>query len=333
MFEELLAEFKTKKLRPIYFLTGDEDYMIDSLMREAETNVLNEEEKDFNLQIFYGKETSSKQFVEACRQSPLIGTRKLILVKEAQDVKDWELITSYLGNASNSSILIIAFKRKKPDGRANWVKVIKQKAVFFESKKLYDYQIPLFIKNLASQNSLSLSADAISLLAEYLGNNLSQIENELIKIKLISNPKEKITPEQVAQYVGISRENNVFELCKALSQKNNASVYSILVNISENMKSNPLIPMIASLYNHFVKLWMCKYYYSKSDEQLTRILKIAFAKYLKEYREASLKYSFLEFNEIFNLLKEFDLKAKGVNSIHTPQEELFKELVLKICQN
>lgn len=333
MYEEILKEFKSKKLKSIYFLTGDENYMIDKLVSVAEEHIISPEEKDFNQETFYGKETSCKQFTDACRQHPFIGNSKLVLVKEAQEIKEWESIINYINTPSSICTLIIAFKNKKPDGRSNWVKLLKQKAVYFESKSLSDYQIPAFVKNIASDYKLKMDDQAIQLVADHIGNNLSHIENELNKIRLVVNPKEALTTELISRYIGISKEYNVFELCKAMSYKDQKKIYLIAHNIGQNMKSNPLVLMVGNLFNHFVKIWMAKQYASKSDAELQTLLKIPFASFLKEYREASRLYSVKELENIFSLLKEYDLRSKGVRSENTTQEEHFKELILKISLN
>ncbi|MEO6190696.1 MAG: DNA polymerase III subunit delta [Saprospiraceae bacterium] len=333
MYEELLATFGSKNLKPIYFLSGVEDYMIDSLIKKVELEFISPEEKDFNQQVYYGKETSIQQVVEACRQRPFIGDTKLVLLKEAQEIKNWEDILNYIKNPSSCSVLIIAYKNKKPDGRSNWVKALKEKAIYFESKSLSDNQLPAFIKSLASKHILNLDQEAISLMAEYLGNNLTHIENEISKIKLISSGKEKITSKLISDYIGISKEHNVFELCKSLSLKDMGKTYIIMENISHNMKSNPLLPMISSLFNHFQKIYLTKYFSKKTDQELATILKLTFASYIKEYREAASKYSVESLQLNFSTLKEFDLRSKGVNSSNVSQNELFKEMVLKICLN
>ncbi|NOT38325.1 MAG: DNA polymerase III subunit delta [Saprospiraceae bacterium] len=333
MYEEILKEFRNKNLKSIYFLTGDEDYMIDKLVSVAEENIIGPEERDFNLEIFYGKESSCRQFTDACRQHPFVGNRKLVIVKEAQEIKDWDNILNYINSPSSICTLIIAFKNKKPDGRSNWVKLLKQKAVYFESKALSDYQIPAFVKNLASEYKIKIEDQAIQLVSDHIGNNLAHIENELEKIRLVVNPKETLTIELVSKYIGISKEYNVFELCRAISFKDRKKIYLIMNNISQNMKSNPLLLMVGNLFNHFVKIWMAKHYVSKSDAELQALLKIPFASFLKEYREAAKIYSHSELENIISLLKEYDLRSKGVRSENTTQEENFKELILKICLN
>jgi DNA polymerase III subunit delta len=333
MYDQISKEFRNKSLKPIYFLTGDEEYMIDKLINIAESSIIPEEERDFNLNIFYGKETSCRVFIDACRQHPFTGNSKLVIVKEAQEIKDWDPIINYVNTPSSICTLIISFKNKKPDGRSAWVKLLKQKTVFFESKALSDYQIPSFVKNLASEMKLKIEDKAIQLVADHIGNNLAHIENELDKIRLVVNPKEALTVDLVSKYIGISKEYNIFELNKALSGKDFKKSYVISQNIAENMKSNPMVLLIGNLFTHFVKIWMTKTYFSKSDTELQSILKIPFVGFIKEYREAARLYSMSELENIFGLLKEYDLRAKGVRSENTTQEEHFRELILRICLN
>lgn len=333
MYEDIRKSIRNKTLNPIYFLTGEENYQIDKLVELAEELIIPEEQKDFNLQVFYGNDTTIKQIIEACRQYPFIGNHKLVILKEAQYIKDWDNIINYIQSVSNYCTLVIAYKHKKPDGRVNWVKSLKSKAIYFESKSLSDYQLPNFIKNLANELSLKLEDQAIQMLAEHVGNNLSHIENELEKIKLVIDPKEKLSVDKISKFIGVSRDFNIFELNKSLSNKDFKRSIMIMQNIAENLKSNPLVLLIGNLHSHFVKIWLTKHYFQKNDVELQTLLRLPFAGFIKEYREASKLYSMSELHNIFNYLKEYDLRSKGVRSENTSNEEVFRELILKICLN
>ncbi|HRG33772.1 MAG TPA: DNA polymerase III subunit delta [Saprospiraceae bacterium] len=329
-YQAILKDFVSTKVKPVYFLTGDEDYFIDSLVKEAESHLVPEAQRDFNLQVVYGKDTTTRALVEYCRQFPFMGDKKLVVVKEAQDLKDWDVLETYFKQPVPTTTLVIAFKNKKPDGRSAWVKTLKEKHVFFESKGIYDSQLPAFISNLASGLKLKMDQEASMLVAEYIGNDLSQINNELQKLRVNLEDGSKVNKDMVSEHIGISKEYNVFELCKAFSLKDKKRIYLITKNLVLHIKTNPLIPCITSMFNHFSKIWLTKHYMSKSDQELMALLKLSFISYIKEYKEAAAKYSITELEQIFSVLKEFDLKSKGVDVASVSQEDLLLELVLRI---
>ncbi|MBK7811653.1 MAG: DNA polymerase III subunit delta [Saprospiraceae bacterium] len=262
-----------------------------------------------------------------------MGARKLVIVKEAQDIKDWEILDHYLKNPVPTSILILAFKNKKPDGRSAWVKTMKDKHVYFESKPLYDHQLPAFISELATESGLKFDPEAVALMAEFVGNDLSHLQNEMDKIKINFDKSVSITKEIISELIGVSKEYNVFELCKAFSKKDRYKTTHIAQNLGLHIKSNPLVLSIGSMYNHFNKIWATKIYSNKSDQELMSMLKIPFIGFVKEFREASNYYNSNELEKIFHLLKVYDLKSKGLDSGNTNQENLLLELVISIHQN
>lgn len=330
-FNGIIKELKSGKYRPAYLLAGDEPYFIDQIADYAQTRIIPTAEQDFNLMVVYGKDTNARAVVESCRQFPFMGERKLVLVREAQDIRDWEVLDAYLKNPVPTTVLILAFKNKKPDGRSAWVKTMKDKHVFYESKSLYDSQIPGFISDLAKENGISMDPDATALMAEYIGNDLGHLHNEIDKIKL-NYESGRITRDIISDMIGVSKEFNVFELCKSFSRKDGRRAYQIALNLAVHIKSNPLVPTISSIYNHFNKIWGIRQYASKSDSELMSLMKIPFPAFVKEYREAAGLYTIAELERIFGVLKTYDLKSKGVDSGNTSQENLLLEMVLAITR-
>ncbi|MBK9272019.1 MAG: DNA polymerase III subunit delta [Saprospiraceae bacterium] len=329
-YNKLYKEWKANKPAHASLLAGEEPYFMDQLTEIAESVFIPEAEKDFNQLVLYGKDVSAKIIVETCRQYPFMGTRKLVIVKEAQDIKDWEILDNYLKNPVPTSILILVFKNKKPDGRSAWVKTMKEKHVFFESKPLYDHQLPAFISELAAELNLKFDPEAIALFAEFVGNDLGQIRNEMDKIKINFDKGVVITKDIISELIGVSKEYNVFELCKAFSKRDVLKTIRIARNLALHIKSNPLVLSIGSVYNHFNKIWATKIYAAKSDQELMSILKIPFIGFVKEYREAANQYSTAELENIFHQLKIYDLKSKGLHSGNTSQENLLMEMVISI---
>ncbi len=330
-FSSILKELKSGKWRPAYLLAGEEPYFVDQILDFAQEKIIPEGERDFNMMVVYGKDTNARAVVESCRQFPFMGEKKLVGVREAQDIRDWDALDAYLKNPSASTILILAFKNKKPDGRASWVKTMKDKFVYFESKSLYDSQIPGFIADLARENGISMDQDAIGLMAEYIGNDLGHLHNEIQKIRL-NHDSGRITRDIISDMIGISKEFNVFELCKTFSRKDPRRAYQIALNLAVHIKSNPLVPTISSIYNHFNKIWGVKIYASRTDQELMSLMKIPFPAFVKEYREAAGLYTLAELERIFGVLETYDLKSKGVDTGNTSQENLLLEMVLAITR-
>ncbi|HRI01176.1 MAG TPA: DNA polymerase III subunit delta [Saprospiraceae bacterium] len=331
-YKDLINQLQKNQFHPVYFLTGEEDYYIDRLIDWFEEKIIPAQERDFNQYIVYGRDSNAKKIVELCRQFPLGGERSLVLLKEAQEIKDkdWDGIEAYLSRPASHCILAIAYKHKKPDGRLAWVKAVKDKSLFFESKSIKDAQVPAFIQELGRALQLKIDDSAASLMAEFIGNQLNQIHNELQKIKLNLGDGTLVDKEMISEQIGVSKEYNAFELQKAFSGKDGAKVMKIAHNMGLHIKNNPLVVTTALLFNHFQRIWLVKYYGSKPDKELAGILKLSFASFLSEYRAAAQKYSLPELERIFSLLREFDLKSKGVDVVQANHEELLSELCSKI---
>ncbi|MDQ3142794.1 MAG: DNA polymerase III subunit delta [Bacteroidota bacterium] len=318
--------------KPIFFLGGDEAFFIDQIMNFAEENIIPSEESDFNCQVLYGKETSMKQLVDICRENPFMGTRKLVLLKEAQEIKDkeWELCIPYLKNPVQTTLLVIAFKNKRPDGRLLWVKAVKENTIYFESNELKDYQLPAFITSQLKLAGFKIDEEASLLMAEFIGNNLSQIFNEIQKLKLNIEKGSNISKDMIAEQIGFSKECNVFELQKAFNTRDVKKIYFISANLAANIKNNPLVMIIGALFNYFTKIWLTKQYLSKNDKDLMSILKLSYASYLNDYRMAASKYTLASLENAIQLLSNYDLKSKGVN-VHTVKDnDLLLELILRL---
>ncbi|HMW40216.1 MAG: DNA polymerase III subunit delta [Saprospiraceae bacterium] len=330
MFEDILSEFRSGNPRTIYFLTGAENWFIDELILAAESYVIPEDLRDFNLQVYFGRDADVKSIVEACRQSAFGGGRKLVLYREAQEARNWDEIIPYLKAPAQNTTLVISFKNKKPDGRSSWVKLMKERAVFFESKSLSDNQLPAFIKTLAQKKKLTVDNEGIKLIIDFIGSNLGQIDNELEKIRLVSGNKGIVVADVIAEFIGVSREFNVYELCKVMSSRDRLKTLRIMENMASGMKAGEAIPAISAIFNEFLRYWLCKCYAAKSDQELATMLKLSFASYIRDYRQAAEKYTGSEFIKIFSTLREFDLRSKGYPSGNTSHPELFRELVLRI---
>lgn len=325
-YKDIVLSINNNNFSPIYFLMGDEDYYIDQLTALFTEKVLSEDEKAFNQTILYGKDTEVNQIISESKQFPIGAEKRLIIIKEAQNLKNIESLDSYFNNPQKSTILVLAYKNKSIDRRKKFGKELNKKCILFESKKLYDNQISSWVKKYLEEKQISIEEKASIILAEYLGNNLSKIKNELDKLLLVINKKEKINSFSIEKHIGISKDYNIFELQNALGNRNLKKISLIINHFNSNEKRyNPILSII-SLFHFFQKIFIYKSL--KNKKEASRILKIN-PFFLKQYENAARNYSNKQLFYIFELLKKYDLKSKGVNN-KTKNNQLLKELTLKI---
>ncbi len=327
--QELIQEILGTTRKAIYVISSEELFFLDKIINQVQENYLPKEAQEFNQSILYGKDVTANYILDLSREFPFFGDRKLIIVKEAQEVKDWEPLVTYAKKPLESTLLIICFS-KKPDGRSSWVKQVKSMDFYYEFKSLSDYQLPGFIKSTAKELDIKMDDEAQMLLVDYIGNDLATIQNELEKLKLNISKSHKVTKDDISRFIGVSKEFNVFELQKAISLKDHRKIFWICSNMAHHSKTNPLIATIAGLFNHFQKLWIAKIYGNLNDDDLNKIMKLPFKYFIKEYREAAQRFSIANIELAINLLKEYDLKAKGMNHRNASDQDLYCELALKI---
>lgn len=328
--KDILKALKKKDYQPIYFLYGNEPYYIDYLSNYIEKNVLTEDEKAFNQTILYGKETSHLQIVDAARRYPIMAERQVILLKEAQNMKNLSKLEKYIQHPMPTTLLVICYKHKKFDKRTKFAKALTKKAVVFESKKLYDNKIPDWAIGYLKEKGYQLAPNAAELLTEFLGTNLSKIANELDKLMINLSKDVTITVNHIRDNIGISKDYNVFELQNALARKDIVKAQRIIYYFKANPKKNPLVVVIGSLYNFFSKVYIAHFYKNVGDKELAKKLGLRSIYFLKQYKTAASKYNKAKTEQIISLLREYDLKSKGVNRDSTPESALMQELVYGI---
>ncbi|MBS1524831.1 MAG: DNA polymerase III subunit delta [Bacteroidetes bacterium] len=334
---DIIKDFKNRKVKPLYLLHGDEPYFIDLISNYAENSFLSEAEKGFNQTVFYGKDTDMMSVLNAAKRYPMMADYQLILVKEAQDMK-WgkedddkktiDPVLSYFEKPLPSTILIFCYKYGKFDKRKKTYKAIEKNGLVFESVSLYDNKLPAWIEEYVAAKGYRIDQQASATMAEYLGNDLSKIANELDKLMLNINPGQTINVQQVQDNIGISKEYNVFELQAALSKKDPFKVNRIINYFDANPKSNPIVLVLGNLNNFFSKVLLYHYVKDKSPQNLARELGVN-PYFIKDYEQAARSYNYGKSMEIISLLREYDLKSKGLES-NAPHGELMKELMFKI---
>lgn len=329
-YKEVLTLLKKRDFRPVYLLHGDEPYYIDLITEFFEKSILSEAEKSFNFTILYGKDTDFKEVVDNARRYPMMAEYQVVIVKEAQDMKTLGDLLSYIEKPTPTTLLVLCHKHKKLDVRTKFAKAVLQHAFVFESEKIYENKVPDWIANYLKEHKLNINPDAANLLAEYLGADLSKIVNELEKLALNIPQGATVTSEHIEKYVGISKDYNVFELTRALSVKDINKCNKIVYHLNENSKKNPFIMTLATLYGFFSKVYMLHFVQGKSPAEQAKAIGLRNEWALKEYATASKNFNLIKTERIISYLKEYDLRAKGVDNVNVEDEELLKELMFKI---
>ena len=310
---------------------GEEEFYIDNITNLFIENVLSEEEKQFNLNVLYGKESSVDQIISICKKYPLNSTYQIVLIKEAQDLsRSFDGFTDYFKNPLNSTILIINYKHKSIDKRKSFFKVLQKNAKVFESKKLYDNQVQNWVTERVQGAGFSIDRKSTILINEHLGNSLSKISNEIDKLFEIKEKEKIIELSDIEKYIGISKEFNNFELRRALGEKNYNKAYQIAQYFIENPSSNPLVVSISVIFDFFNKLLI---YHSNSnldDRRLASMLGVN-PYFLSEYKLASSNYNLKQVVSIISLIRDYDMFSKGVG-IKKSDSILLKEMVLRIIK-
>jgi len=310
-FSNVIDSIIKKNFSPIYLLHGEEPFFIREILKEFEKNIISEENKSFDQKIFYGKDINVEDLICEAKSFPMLDNFKLILLKEAQDLKKIEKLESYINNVQEKTILVICYTGSKVRKNAKWYKALNNKNyTIFESDKLYFNQIHSWLKSYLLKEKLTSSSKVISLIIEHVGNDLDKIVNEIEKLKpqILGN---KINELDVEKYIGISRKYNNFELQDRIANKNYKEALKIAIYLSKNSKENPFTLTIGMLYGFFSKLLIYHSLKDKSKSSISKSLKIN-PYFVQNYQIAASNYSFENCISKIHVIKEMDLKSKGV---------------------
>ncbi len=326
----ILKDIRDKKYKPVYVLHGEESYFIDTISDYIQNNVLEAHEKDFNQTIMYGKETDAGQIMAAAKRFPMMAERQVVIVKEAQNLtRELDKLESYFSNPMESTVLVICYKYKKIDKRKKIAKLAAKAGVLFESKKLYENQVGSWIEGVLKSKGYNIEPKATFMLVEFLGTDLAKINNELQKLQLVLPKGTTISAKEIEENIGISKDFNVFELNKALGQKNAKKCFTICNYFSANPKQHPIIPIIALLYNYFSKVLLYHGLASKSEDAVAKALKVN-RFFVKDYVQAAQYYPMRKVSGIISSIKDADLKVKGVGASPFAQQDILKSLLVEI---
>ncbi|MFC4220153.1 DNA polymerase III subunit delta [Flagellimonas marina] len=328
--KEIVAAIDSGNPKPIYFLMGEEPYYIDKICQYISDNVLSEDEKGFNQMVFYGRDTSVDEVISNAKRFPMMAEHQVVIVKEAQDLsRTIENLTAYVEHPQPTTVLVICYKYKKLDKRKKLYKAVQKNGELFESKKLYENQVAEWIRKTLSGKNYKISPKACVMLVEFLGTDLSKINNELTKLALVVPPATEITAELIEQHIGISKDFNNFELKKAIGERNVGKASQIIDYFAQNPKDNPFVVTVTLLNTFFTQLLQ---YHGLKDHSPGNVAKVLGVNpyFVKEYTVAARNYPMKRVSGIISSLRELDLKSKGVGANNMAQSELLKELLTEI---
>ena len=320
-YEEIARELKNRIYKPVYYLMGEESYYIDRISEYIAQTVLNENEKEFNQTIVYGADTDIATVINAAKRYPMMSKYQVVIVKEAQNIKNIEELAYYLQKPLDSTILVLCHKHGTLDRRKKLAAEIEKVGVLFESKKIKDAQLPGFISSYLKRRSVEIEPKASEMMAEFVGADLSRMAGELEKL-IITLPRgqKRITPEQIERNIGISKDYNNFELRNALVAKDVFKANQIIKYFEENPKTNPLQMTLSVLFNFFSNLMLAYYAPDKSEQGIANQLGFKSSWQSKDYMVAMRKYSGVKVMQIIG-------EIRSVSYTHLRAHETGRNLV------
>lgn len=339
-YERIRGEIEARRFTPLYLLMGEESYFIDALCELLANSVLDEAQRSFNQITVYGKDSEAGQVINLCRQMPMMGSYQVVVLKEAQQLRNLDKLSLYTQKPSPTTILVICHKEKNADKRSAFYKGCAAHGTVLESVRPRDYEIGAWLQQFIARKGFSIDAKALSMLTDHLGTDISKIANELGKLT-VSLPEgtRRITDADIEANIGISKDFNNFELCKAVAARDMGRALMIADHFADNPKDNPLLVTVLALFSQFREIFVVNYlrWLSRrkgvpfpSDAELMRILKKNNTFVLGEIKQAAAAWDNRRVFHILGLLREYDAKSKGLNSGGAPDGELLRELLLKI---
>jgi DNA polymerase III subunit delta len=337
-YEEIVRDLKNKIYSPVYFLLGEEAYYIDQVSDYIEEHVLDAMEKEFNQTVIYGRETETLALLSITKRYPMMANYSVVIVKEAQDLKyfkreigksDQDPLLHYILNPLSSTVLVFCYKYGTIDKRTKFYKSLQKHAIIFESKKIYENKIPEWVSSYLQQRGVKIKAPAAQLIADYLGSDLSKVANECDKLLLNVKQGSEIDVLQIEQNIGISKDFNVFELNTALAKRQVEKVFRIANYFKANAKANPFIVTLGTVYSFFTKVLL---YHSLTDRSKPAVAAALGVNpfFIGDYETAARNYSQNKSINIIGLLREYDLKSKGIDSATVAEGDLLREMLYKI---
>jgi DNA polymerase III subunit delta len=327
---KIVNDIKAGKIFPIYFLMGEEPYYIDKISDFIEENVLSEDEKGFNQTVLYGRDVTLEDIIGTAKRYPMMAERQVVIVKEAQDLtKTIDKLESYAENPMPSTVLVFCYKYKTLDKRKKVTKLLAKNGLVYESKKLYDNQVGQWITRVLQGKGYTIEPKANAMLVEFLGTDLSKINNELEKLQIILPKGSQITAKAIEENIGFSKDFNVFELRKSLGDRNQLKSYKIVNYFAENPKDNNIVMVVGLVFSFFIQVLK---YHGLKDKNPNNVAKVLGVNpfFLKDYDVALKNYPMKKVSQIVATMRDIDVKSKGVGANALPLHDLYKEMLLGI---
>ena len=332
-YDSIMSDLKARQFKPLYYLMGDEPYYIDKISDWIAENVLQPEERDFNQTVMFGSDVTASQIADAAKRYPMMAEYQVIIVKEAQNIKNVEPLEKYLRNPMPSTILVMCHKNGKIDGRKTaYVKAVREAGVLFESLKLKDKELLPFIEHYLKTKGASIDPKSTQLIADSIGADLSRLTSELDKVLLsLSGEDKRVTPQVVEDQIGVSKDFDGFELRDAIVNRNVYKANLIIKYFDENPKAGSIYAFLPLLFSYFQNLMIAHYCPQKNNpETLAQWLEFRNSWFAREYTTGLRNYSAMKVMQILGKIREMDAKSKGLDNPNTPAGELMKELIFFI---
>ena len=327
--ESIIGDWKKNKFRPVYWLEGEETFYIDKIVNYAEEHLLPAAEASFNLCIFYGKDAQWPDIVNACMRYPMFSEKQVVILKEAQQMRDIDKLENYINRPLGSTIFIVAYKEKKVDGRSKLAKVLKEKGELFSTKKMNDNHLPKWTIDNVKSKGLNIQEKAVALLVDHVGNDLARLDNEIEKIRVNLGDRTTITEDDIEKYIGISKEFNVFELQNAFAYKDFSKAIRIIQYFEANPKAGPIQLILPTLYSLFSKT-MTVFGQKGNDEKSIAAAIGVSPFFIRDYLSAARAYGFEGIERALLLLHNYNLRSVGIEEAGASHASLLKEMTVKI---
>ena len=329
-FSDILVDLENKKYAPVYFLEGEETYFIDRISEQITGNVLTEAEKGFNQTILYGKDTDVDTIITAARRFPMMATHQVVVVREAQNIKNIEDLAPYVEHPLTSTLLVINYKYKNVDKRKRLFKALQKNGVYFEAKPIYESKIPAWITQYLKTKSYGIEPRAAQLIADHIGNDLKRIVSELEKVIISLPPGMSITPVEVEHNIGISKDYNTFELQNAIGKRDILKANRIVNYFADNQKMHPFPVVIGVLHSYFRKILAYHFLENKTNRNVVASTIGVSPYFINDYVEAARNFNIRKSVNAVSLLREYDMRSKGARGGSADSGELLRELIYKI---
>ena len=331
--QKIISDLKKGNTKPVYFFSGEVSFFIDRITDFIENEFLPEDAKSFDQMVFYGLDAKMEDIIMQAGRFPMMGEKLVILVKEAQHLfkkqSDYAVLEEYLKNPSGQTLLVFSYKHKKPDGRKKVFKLIKEKGVWFEAKRMYESDVLQWIQQTCKEMGYPIDVKSSQMLLEYLGTDLSKIFNELKKLEILLPEGSAITPEIIEQNIGISKDYNSFELKSAIAQGNYTKAQKIINYFISNPKEYPLPAILPVLYKFFRDLFVYHTLVDKTKFSAAKALGVN-PYFITEYETGARLYPMKKLTRIMGYLELADLRSKGVKNGSMSYKDIINELIYKI---